>query len=305
MSAARLTLSPIHLTPAAAWLTERLTHHAPQLGVFLPVGIAGPGGDATVLRLLADRGADILEVGIPHHDPIYDGPLITHAYRQALYRGIGVAEALDTVHRTASATAASLVVMTYWEPVRAWGPDRFARDLAAAGAAGAMIVDLPVSQAGPWLTAARRSGIHTPQLAARHSSDAEIRQIAAAATGWVYAPAAHALTGYTGRLDLPSLTAFTQRLHAAGPTPVVTGIGVSTPAKAAQVRHLVSAVVVGTPVIRPLLELGASDGLRAAADRVAAFAQALRPAAQTMSNPPMNSRGLPRRHRNRGHPWDT
>jgi tryptophan synthase alpha chain len=265
------------LTPAAAWLTDRLTRRAPQLGVFLPAGFPSPRSDVVALRLLAARGAGILEVGIPHHDPVYDGPLVPAAYRGALRHGTRVADVLESVHRAATTTGSSVVVMTYWAPVCNYGPARFARDLAVAGAAGAMIVDLPSSEAGPWLDAAHAVGIHTPRLVSRRASDSELHQVATTATGWVYAPAAEALTGYTGQLNIPALEAFTQRLNAAGPTPVVTGIGVSTPARAAQIQHLVSGVVIGTPVVRPLLELGAADGLRAAADQVAAFADALQP----------------------------
>ncbi|MFH0246358.1 tryptophan synthase subunit alpha [Streptomyces sp. HK10] len=263
-------------TPAAAWLTERLIRHAPQLGVFLPAGFPSPGIDAIALRLFAARGAGILEVGIPHHDPVYDGPLIASAYAQALEQGAGVSTALTTVHQVASNTSASVVVMTYWDPVRQYGTGRFARELAAAGAAGAMIVDLPAGESRRWRSAARAAGIHTPQLVSRHADDDLLHQVARTASGWVYAPAAHALTGYTGRLDIAALDAFTQRLRAAGPTPVVTGIGVSTPEKAASIRNLVDGVVIGTPVVRPLLELGASDGLCAAADQVTAFAESLR-----------------------------
>ncbi|MEV7885161.1 tryptophan synthase subunit alpha [Streptomyces sp. NPDC002817] len=269
------------LTHASIWLTQRLTHHAPQLGVFLPAGFPSRGNDSAALRLFADRGAGLLEVGIPHHEAVYDGPLITAAYQQALRQGTGVLDALRTVNRVASTTEASVVVMTYWAPVRDWGPEHFAHDLAAAGAAGAMIVDLPVDQAEPWLSAAQAAGIHTPQLVSWQASDAELHQVVAAATGWVYAPAADALTGYTGDIDIPALSAFTERLHAAGPTPVVTGIGISTPEKAAQVRNLVSGIVIGTPVVRPLLELGASHGLRTAADQVSAFAEALNPVHHT------------------------
>ncbi|MDT9695848.1 hypothetical protein [Streptomyces sp. P17] len=55
------------LTPAAAWLTQRLTQHAPQLGVFLPAGFPSTSDDSAALRLFADRGAGVLEVGIPFH----------------------------------------------------------------------------------------------------------------------------------------------------------------------------------------------------------------------------------------------
>ncbi|MDX3065558.1 MULTISPECIES: tryptophan synthase subunit alpha [Streptomyces] len=278
------------LTSAAAWLTQRLTQHAPQLGVFLPAGFPSTGDDSAALRLFADRGAGVLEVGIPYHEPVFDGPLITAAYQQALRQGTGVLDALRTVNRVAATTEASVVVMAYWTSVRDWGPEHFARDLVSAGAAGAMIVDLPSDQTGPWLAAARAAGVHTPQLVSRQASDADLDRMTATATGWVYAPAADALTGYTGQLDIPALTTFTERLHAAGPTPVVTGIGISTPDKAAQVRSLVSGVVIGTPVVRPLLELGASRGLRAAADHVSAFAEALSPTHRTDLGTPVGIR---------------
>ncbi|MFI7087556.1 tryptophan synthase subunit alpha [Streptomyces anulatus] len=265
------------LTPAADWLTRQLSSGATQFGAFLPAGFPTPRSDVIALRLFADRGATILEVGIPTEEAIYDGPLITAAYQEALRRGIRVADVLQTVHRAATTTDASVVVMTYWSPVHAYGVTRFATHLAKAGAAGAMIVDLPPSEAPAWTAAARAAGIHAPRLAARSATRGELEHLAATATGWLYAPAAATRTGYTGDLDVPALQTFTEHLRAAGSAPVVTGIGVSTPEKAAQIRHLVSGVVVGTPVVKPLLELGGSQGLRAAADQVEAFARALRP----------------------------
>ncbi|WP_307710804.1 tryptophan synthase subunit alpha [Streptomyces sp. V1I6] len=80
---------------------------------------------------------------------------------------------------------------------------------------------------------------------------------------------------HTGTLNITELQTFTQRLRSAAATPVVTGIGISTLAKAATVQGLVNRVVVGTPIVRPLLQLGTSAGLRAAAQNVAAFADSL------------------------------
>ncbi|MGW0703014.1 tryptophan synthase subunit alpha [Streptomyces sp. NPDC002867] len=280
MPAARLTPTLPYggrrLTPAAAWLTERLNGPRPQLGVFLPAGFPDARSDVIALRLFAAHGAGILEVGIPHTAPVYDGALITAAYQAALGHGTGVVEALETVHRAAVTTTASVVVMTYWAPVRAYGVDRFADDLAAAGAAGAMIVDLPDKHADSWVAAARVAGIHTPHFVRRDATNAELCQVAARASGWLYAPAADARTGYTGALNIIELQTFTHRLRSvAATTPVVTGIGISTPTKAATVQGLVDGVVVGTPIVRPLLQLGASAGLRAAAQNVAAFADSL------------------------------
>lgn len=266
------------MTPAADWLTARLLRRpTPNLGVFLPAGFPSAQADVEALRTFAGRGAGILEVGIPYSDPFLDGPEIAAAYDQALRQGTKIADVLDTVHQLATTTWASVVVMSYWGPVlRYGGAERFSKDLAAAGAAGAMIVDLPLEEAGPWLAAARQYGVHSPQLVSRRSSDERLARVCAAASGWVYAPAAEALTGYDGPLDTTGLGQFTERLRHTTDVPIVTGIGVSTPEKAASVRTLVSGVVVGTPVVQPLLDRAGHRGLEQAADRVAAFAEALR-----------------------------
>ncbi|MEU6331562.1 tryptophan synthase subunit alpha [Streptomyces sp. NPDC047049] len=269
-------------TLAADWLTARLLRRSTtDLGVFLPAGFPSAYADAEVLRTFASRGARLFEIGVPYSDPFLDGPVIAEAYKRALSRGTTMVDVLETVRQVATTTWAPVVVVSYWGPVlRYGGPERFAQDLATAGAAGAMIVDLPLEEAGPWLAASHQSGLTTPQLVSRRASDERLARVCSAASGWVYAPAAEAaLTGYTGRLDVEALERFTQRLRAAGSVPVVTGIGVSSPGMARSLRDLVDGVVIGTPAIQPLLEMSPSDGLRAAADRVALFAAALqRPA---------------------------
>ncbi|MGW1976647.1 tryptophan synthase subunit alpha [Streptomyces sp. NPDC001889] len=265
------------MTPAADRLTARLLGRPPALGVFLPAGFPTPQAGIPLLRAFADQGAGILEIGVPHSDPVLDGPEIAAAHAQALHHGTKIADVLDTVRELAATTPASMVVMSYWNPVHRYGPERFAKDLATAGTAGAMIVDLPVEEAGPWLAAARAAGVHTPQLVSRRADDTRLARVCAASSGWLYAPAAEALTGYDGRLDIPALGQFTRRLRRASSVPVVTGIGVSSPAKAAEVSSLVSGVVIGTPVVRPLLEeRNLREGMDDAVARVTAFAAALR-----------------------------
>jgi tryptophan synthase alpha chain len=278
MSAPARTVAAPALTEAATALTRRLARPTTQLGVFLPARFPFPSSrtDAHALCHFAARGADILEIGIPHHDAVYDGPLIQEAYREALRQGTGVRDVLETVHLATAHSSASVVVMTYWDPIRAYGPARFARHLAAAGGAGAMVVDLPEEAFASWSTATREAGIHAPHLVSRAASDTELQRAATTATGWLYAPAADALTGYTGPLDVAALDSFTRRLHQPGWAPVVTGIGISTPEKARQVRHMVSGVVIGTPVVRAFHDLGPHKGLETAGDQVEAFALALR-----------------------------
>lgn len=265
------------LTPAAERLTTRLSQYPPALGVFLPAGFPAPGLDVQTLRLLADAGADILEIGLPTpHTPL-DGPVVREASRQALAHGTQAEQALATVRRTAEATDAIILVMTYWEPVRHYGP-QFARDLAAAGAAGALIPDLPPSAATAWTTAVRSAGLHNLQFVPRHGTDRELRTQTATASGWLYTPAATQPTGYQGQLDIPALRTFTHRLRQHSDVPVVTGVGISTPELASLVAPFVSAVVVGSPIVRCLLQHPGLTGRLSAADATALFADSIRSA---------------------------
>ncbi|MFE6160002.1 tryptophan synthase subunit alpha [Streptomyces sp. NPDC056486] len=135
-----------------------------------------------------------------------------------------------------------------------------------------MVVDLPDHQTARWQAAAKDANLHTPRLIPRHRADTDLAQVTAGASGWLYAPASTAPTGYHGPLDIPALATFTGRLRAASPLPVVSGVGISTPALAARVAPLVDAVVIGTPLVRAL----ATDPGQAPA-LTAAFAQALTP----------------------------
>ncbi|MET8126468.1 tryptophan synthase subunit alpha [Streptomyces sp. NPDC005231] len=240
--------------------------------MFVPAGLHPPHVERLHLDQIAWAGASLFEVGLAHHDAGLDGPVIQAAYRRALRRGNVLDHTLHTVEHASGLRPT--VVMTYWEPVDRHGPEHLARLFADAGAAGVMVVDLPEDQAARWQEAAKAAGLHTPRLVPRRGtgSDSDLTRVAAGASGWLYAPASTAPTGYSGPLDLPALADFTERLRAASPLPVVSGVGISTPALAARVAPLVDAVVIGTPIVRALTT--DPDQVRAL---TAAFAQALIP----------------------------
>ncbi|MFG3151425.1 tryptophan synthase subunit alpha [Streptomyces sp. NPDC048219] len=251
------------------------------LGTFVPAGLHSPRAERRHLTQLARAGTDLFEVGLAHHDAHLDGPVIQDAYRRALRSG----DALTCTVR-AVAYAARLrptVVMTYWEPVQRHGPESAARLFADAGASGVMIVDLPDHHAERWQAAARHANLNTPRLVPRRTTDNDLATVAANASGWLYAPASAQPTGYRGPLDIPALAAFTRRLRTASPLPVVSGVGISTPALAAHVAPLVDAVVIGTPVVRALVSTSEQ-----APQLVAAFARAL--ASTTATEPRARSR---------------
>ncbi|MFG2239559.1 tryptophan synthase subunit alpha [Streptomyces sp. NPDC048734] len=263
--------TPLATTPP---LHTLLAQPRSALGTFVPAGLHCSHAERRHLGQLAHAGTDLFEIGLAHHDAHLDGPVIQHAYRRVLRSG----DALDSVVR-AVAYAAHLrptVVMTYWEPVQRHGPESAARLFADAGASGVMIVDLPDHHAECWQAAAHHANLRTPRLVPRRTTDDDLATVATNASGWLYPPASAQPTGYRGPLDIPALAAFTRRLRAASPLPVVSGVGTSTPALAAHVAPLVDAVVIGTPVVRALVSTPEQ-----APQLVAAFARALASTAAT------------------------
>lgn len=236
--------------------------------MFVPAGLHPLAAERRHLDQLAQADADLFEVGLATENAVLDGPVIQAAYHRALRRGNVLDAAVRAVEHAAGLRPT--VVMTYWEPVHRHGPEHLAHLFADAGAAGVMVVDLPAHQAARWHNAARAAGLRTPRLVPRTTPDTRLPAAVAGASGWLYAPASTAPTGYRGPLDVPALADFTQRLRAVSPLPVVSGVGISTPALAARVAPVVNGVVIGTPVVRALAT--APDR---AADVTAAFAQAL------------------------------
>ncbi|WP_241720816.1 tryptophan synthase subunit alpha [Streptomyces lydicus] len=220
------------------------------------------------LDQLAQAGADLFEVGLATEDAVLDGPVIQAAYHRALRRGSALDAAVRAVEHAAGLRPT--VVMTYWEPVCRHGPEHLARLFADAGAAGVMVVDLPAHHAARWHDTAREAGLRTPRLIPRTTPDTSLPAAVTAASGWLYAPASTAPTGYQGPLDLPALGHFARRLRGASPLPVISGVGISTPALAARVAPAVNGVVIGTPVVRALATTPGRAG-----EVAAAFAQAL------------------------------
>ncbi|MFD5256825.1 tryptophan synthase subunit alpha [Streptomyces bobili] len=242
--------------------------------MFVPAGLYPARAERRHLGQIARAGADLFEIGLAHHDAGLDGPVIQAAYRRTLSRGHVLGRALRAVEHAAGLRPT--VVMTYWDPVSRHGPEHLARLLADAGAVGAMVVDLPDDQAERWQDAAHDAHLSTPRLVPRHVADTGLAAVAAGASGWLYAPASTAPTGYRGPLDVPALADFTTRLRAVSPLPVVSGVGISTPALAERIAPLVDAVVIGTPIVRALMTAPAQ-----APALTAAFAQALNPYATT------------------------
>jgi tryptophan synthase alpha chain len=239
-------------------LEERLRSRRDGGGkAFVPYVTGGfPGVDADLLRRLEAVGADAIEIGIPHSDPIMDGGVIQEASRISLERGTRPSDPLGTVVQ--AATSVPVAVMTYANPVYRRGFDAFVEDLAAAGVAGAIVPDLPVDEAQPLEELAAKRDIDVVLLAAPGTTDARLRRIATESHGFVYCVATY---GVTGARTVLSGTAreVVQALRPHTDLPLLVGVGIGTPEQAAEACGFADGVIVGSALMAPLLD-GDADG---------------------------------------------
>lgn len=224
----------------------------------VPYLTGGLGDDwLDVLRALVAAGADAIEVGIPFSDPVMDGPTIQEASQRALEAGATPRRIVDAL-RSADVDV-PIAVMTYYNVVARAGHRRMASELADAGVAGAILPDLQLDEAGPWCLAADESGVATVLLAAPTTPDERLRRICARARGFLYAVGVLGVTGERSELAGSALT-IAARCKDVTDLPVLVGVGVSNAEQAHAVCSVADGVVVGSALVRRLLDGGGPEG---------------------------------------------
>ena len=204
-----------------------------------------------VVRAVADAGADAIEIGIPFSDPVMDGPIIQEASELALRDGASPVTVLDTL-RTIDA-GVPLAVMTYYNLAFHMGHERFASLMYEAGVRAAILPDLPLEEVGPWATAADPAGIETVMLAAPTAPDERLPRVVARSRGFVYAVGLLGVTGERDALAESSLV-IARRLKAITDKPVLVGVGVSNGQQAAEVSQVADGCVIGSALMRRVVE---------------------------------------------------
>jgi len=237
--------------------------------------MAGDPSLAETRRLVVEaerRGADVIELGVPFSDPLADGPVIQRAGTRALAAGTSLARVLEMVSTLRAQVHVPLVVMTYYNPVLAFGLKSFARTAADAGADGVIVPDLPWEECEPLRAETEPAGLDMIQFVAPTSTPTRVKTIARLSRGFIYVVS---LTGVTGaRRELPKdLDAQIRTLRLVTTKPVCVGFGVSTPEQVAAVGQIADGVAVGSAIVRTIEE---HTGTAALVDRVGDFIAALK-----------------------------
>ncbi|MGV3572267.1 MAG: tryptophan synthase subunit alpha [Ramlibacter sp.] len=223
----------------------------------IPYITAGfPQADITpqLMHAMVEAGSDVIELGVPFSDPMADGPVIQKAGEKALAFGIGLAQVLQMVRSFREKnTTTPVVLMGYANPVERYelthGANSFARDAAAAGVDGVLIVDYPPEECEAFAAQLKANGLDLIFLLAPTSTEARIQQVARIASGYVYYVSLKGVTG-AGHLDTAAVEEALPKIRKHVKIPVGVGFGIRDAVTAKAVGRVADAVVIGTKVIQ-------------------------------------------------------
>lgn len=244
----------------------------PGLIAYVTCGDPDIGTSREVVLAAIRAGADVIELGVPFSDPVADGPVIQRASQRALDSHTTLEQVLQLAREVRKQSEAGMIVFTYLNPVLRFGLAKFCAAAADAGVDGALIVDLPVEEAGEYLRCMRKRDLATIFLAAPTSTDDRLARIAEESRGFVYAVSRTGITGARQEVAADA-SALVKRIRKFTKLPVAVGFGVSNAQQFAEVGTFADAVAVGSAIVQ-VIEQNSTAGR--APEAVAEFISKLR-----------------------------
>ena len=224
---------------------------------FVPYVMAGDPDAATALAILKGlpaAGADLVEVGFPFSDPMAEGPPIQRAAQRALAKGMTLKGTLDLIRAFRDGDQETpVILMGYMNPLVSWGFEAFARDAAAAGADGMIVVDCPPEEADPLADALEANGMALIFLTTPTTDDKRLPTVIRRASGFVYYVSVAGVTGVK-EADAQAVAPNVERIRKASGLPVAVGFGIKTPERASAIAQVADAVVVGSALVDEVAE---------------------------------------------------
>ena len=252
---------------------------------FVTAGDPEPDTTLKILRALPAAGADLIELGMAFTDPMADGPAIQRANLRALKAGITLSRTLALLEAfRESDTDTPVVLMGYYNPIHAYGVERFLEDALSAGADGLIAVDVPPEEDEVLCLPAVRAGLSFVRLATPTTDDHRLHQVLQNTSGFLYYVSLAGITG-VGSADPSAVEASLARIRGRTELPVAVGFGIRTPAQAERIASFADAAVVGSALVDAIAQAagqGAKAAVEAARSLTAELAAGVRRANRNM-----------------------
>ncbi len=241
---------------------ELRERRAKGLVIYLTAGDPSLEATGELLAAIDRAGADIIELGVPFSDPLADGPVIQRASERALKAGATLCKIIERLSVWRESLRAPVILFSYYNPVLQYGLEKFARDAARAGAAGALMVDVTPEEAGPYVAALRAENLDTIFLAAPTSPDARLKKAGELSSGFLYLVSRTGTTGERSAIS-SALKPLAERARRFTSLPLAVGFGISNPEQVREVTAIADAAVVGSAMVHAIEVQYATGGAAA------------------------------------------
>lgn len=245
---------------------------AGKKGLIIYITAGMPDAETTVkLVLEAEKaGADMVELGIPFSDPMADGPVIQAASYNAIKKGMTLPKVLEIVKEIRKVSQIPLVGMGYINNMLNYGFEKLTVDAKAAGLDGFIIPDVPHEESADMKVACQAQGLHLVEFVTPGTTDARIGETCTTADGFIYCVSINGVTGVR-KIDYSPINKVITRVKAQSSTPCAVGFGIGTPEAAVDAAQEADAVIVGSAVVKRIMEDKADEAM----ELIAAMRKAL------------------------------
>jgi len=227
---------------------------------YITAGDPSPDQTVGIVRALEQGGMDIIELGVPFSDPIADGPVIQRASERSLRAGTTLKTVLQILRDLRRESEIPVVIFSYLNPVLRYGFEKFAADAAAAGADGALLTDLNVEAAEPYLAEMRRHRLDAIFLVSQTTAEERVRLLSQSSSGFVYIVSRAGVTGTRDALS-DQVIPLIERVRATTSLPVAVGFGLSRREHMAALAPHADAAAVGSAIVRLIADNSGRPGL--------------------------------------------
>lgn len=231
----------------------------------IPFITAGdPDLETTVkaLKILAQNGADMIELGVPYSDPLADGPVIQAAATRALKNGVCLNDVLEIVKNLQDEITIPIILFTYYNPIFYRGVENFMKTIADVGVKGLVVPDLPLEEAESFLQTAEKFNIEVTLLVAPTSPMDRIQHIAEKSQGFIYLVSVTGVTGVRSQVE-SRVEDLISKLKTVTDKPIGVGFGISEPSQAIQMKQWgADGVIVGSAFVKKLANSNPEEGLK-------------------------------------------